>query len=88
MMYKVKLSKSASKFYQQAEQSLAKKLARCFEILEINPLKHPNIKPLKGNLSGYYRYRIGNYRVIYYLENGVKIVVVTVIIHRQQNYLI
>ncbi|WP_396772269.1 type II toxin-antitoxin system RelE/ParE family toxin, partial [Microcystis aeruginosa] len=29
----------------------------------INPRNHPNIKSLKGELSGYYRYRVGDYRV-------------------------
>ncbi|MDK2462165.1 type II toxin-antitoxin system RelE/ParE family toxin [Aphanizomenon sp. PH219] len=48
---------------------LAKKLARCFQTLEENPSFHPNIKPLKGNYSGYYRYRVGDYRVVYSIDD-------------------
>jgi len=33
-MFKVILKKKAREFYLKADQSLAKKLARCFEILE------------------------------------------------------
>ncbi|MEL7355083.1 MAG: type II toxin-antitoxin system RelE/ParE family toxin [Cyanobacteria bacterium J06560_6] len=65
MPHTVRLTKKASKFYGSADKVLATKLARCFEVLEQTPLSHPNIKPLKGKLKGRYRYRIGNYRVIY-----------------------
>ena len=64
MTYKVQLSLSAEKFFVKCDRILAKKLARCFKILETNPRFHPNIKPLKGNYSGYYRYRVGDYRVV------------------------
>ena len=65
MTYKVQLSLSAEKFFVKCDKILAKKLARCFRILETNPRSHPNIKPLKGNYSGYYRDRVGDYRVVY-----------------------
>jgi mRNA interferase RelE/StbE len=64
-MYSVILAQKARKFYAKAEVSLAQKIARCFQILEQDPRKHPNIKPLTGKLQGRYRYRIGDYRVIY-----------------------
>ncbi|WP_228042500.1 MULTISPECIES: type II toxin-antitoxin system RelE family toxin [unclassified Tychonema] len=32
---------------------------------------HPNIKALKGDFAGYYRYGIGHYRVIYSIEDEV-----------------
>jgi len=44
----------------RSERALAKKLTRCFKNLENNPRSHPNIKPLKGSYSGYYRYRVGD----------------------------
>ena len=60
-MYEVVLSSQAQKIYASADQALAKNLARCFEQLEQSPRYHPNIKPLKGDFAGYYRYRIGDY---------------------------
>jgi mRNA interferase RelE/StbE len=54
-MYEVVLSAEAQKIYASADQALAKKIARCFEQLEQSPRYHPNIKPLKGDLAGYYR---------------------------------
>jgi mRNA interferase RelE/StbE len=70
-MYRVELSPEAEQFYADANRSLAKKLARCFERLEEDPRNHPNIKPLKGNFAGYYRYRVGDYRVVYCIEENV-----------------
>lgn len=51
-MYNFVLSAESEEVYISATQSLAKKLVRCFEQLEQNPRFHPNIKTLKGNLSG------------------------------------
>jgi mRNA interferase RelE/StbE len=33
-------------------------------MLEQNPRQHPNIKALKGELAGRYRYRVGDYRAL------------------------
>ncbi|MFM7364562.1 MAG: type II toxin-antitoxin system RelE family toxin [Cuspidothrix sp.] len=85
-MYNVVLSAEAEKIYVSATESLAKKLARCFEQLEQNPRIHPNIKPLKGNLSGYYRYRISEYRVVYEIDDTSNEVIVTNIAHRSKVY--
>ena len=44
------------------------------------------IKQLKGDLTGYYRYRVGDYRVVYCIDDEQKRVVVTVIAHRREVY--
>jgi mRNA interferase RelE/StbE len=80
------LSAKAEEIYAMANQALAKKIARCFEQLEQNPRFHPNVKPLKGDFPGYYRYRIGDYRVIYQVNDGTNQVMVTTITHRGEVY--
>lgn len=85
-MYKVRLTKSAAKDYQSAETSLARRLARAFEILEQNPRQHPNIKALKGELAGRYRYRVGDYRVVYRIDDDTTEVVILLIKHRREVY--
>lgn len=86
MTYKVQLSFSAEKFFAKCDKILAKKLARCFHNLEVNPRNSPNIKPLKGNYSGYYRYRIGDYRVVYSIDDEIITVNVILIAHRRKVY--
>ena len=85
-MYEVVLSAQAQKIYASADQALAKKLARCFEQLEQSPRYHPNIKPLKGDFVGYYRYRIGDYRLIYLVDDEINQVIVNTIAHRREVY--
>lgn len=41
---------------------------------------------LKGNLKGFYRYRIGEYRVIYVLDHKEKKVIILNVNHRKKIY--
>jgi len=54
--------------------------------LRENPYYGTNIKKLKGQLEGYYRYRIGNYRLFYLIEDEKLIIAVIDFKHRQQAY--
>jgi mRNA interferase RelE/StbE len=93
-MYEVLLHPDAQKVYANADQALAKKIARCFQQLEQTPRaapqmppgSHPNIKALKGEYKGLYRYRIGDYRIIYSVEDDRVQVFVIAIAHRSQAY--
>jgi mRNA interferase RelE/StbE len=85
-MYEVLLHPDAQNVYANADQALVKKIARCLQQLEQNPRSHPNIKSLKGDLAGFYRYRIGDYRIIYSIEDEVVRVFVVAIAHRSQAY--
>ncbi|MGV6825644.1 MAG: type II toxin-antitoxin system RelE family toxin, partial [bacterium] len=51
-----------------------------------NPCFGPNIKKLKGELDGFYRYRIGSYRLFYLIENDQVLVMILDIRHRQGAY--
>ena len=37
--------------------------------LKLNPYFGTNIKKLKGDFEGYYRYRVGSYRLFYLIDN-------------------
>ncbi|MDD2652129.1 MAG: type II toxin-antitoxin system mRNA interferase toxin, RelE/StbE family [Sulfurimonas sp.] len=54
--------------------------------LKRNPFFGTNIKKLKGEFEEYYRYRIGNYRLFYLVENEKVVVVVVDFKHRQNAY--
>lgn len=53
---------------------------------QVNPLTRA--KPLQGRLSGKYRYRIGDYRVIFVIDDKGNVIVLTVltISHRKDIY--
>ncbi len=50
--------------------------------LKKNPFFGTNIKKLKGEYEDVYRYRIGNYRLFYIIDNDKVVIVVTTISHR------
>lgn len=54
--------------------------------LKKNPFYGTNIKKLKGEYEGLYRYKIGNYRLFYIINNDKIIVIITTISHRQGAY--
>ena len=54
--------------------------------LKKNPFYGTNIKKLKGEYEGVYKYRLGNYRLFYVVDNEKVIVIVTTISHRQNAY--
>ncbi len=43
-------------------------------------------KPLTGPLSGFWRYRVGDYRIVCELDHGVKVVMVIRVAHRRDVY--
>jgi mRNA interferase RelE/StbE len=67
-MYEVFLSREALRTYHKAARPLLRKLNRCIENLAADPYSHPNIKPLKGVLRGRFRYRVGDWRVVYQVD--------------------
>ena len=84
-MYEVVLHPDVQKVYVNADKILAKKIARCLQ-QEQTPQSHPNIKALKGDYAGYYRYRIGDYRVLYLVDGELVQVFVMAIAHRSEVY--
>jgi mRNA interferase RelE/StbE len=85
-MFEVVLSPEAAAFYSKADRPLALKLARCFRQLEAEPRRGNNVKRLKGEWSGYLRYRVGDWRVIYRVDDETHQVNVIVIAHRSEVY--
>ena len=85
-MFEVILTREALRTYRKAEAPLARKLNRCFDIIGRNPFSYPNIKKLSGVLRGRFRYRAGDWRVVYRVDEENKQVIVLVIAHRSDVY--
>jgi mRNA interferase RelE/StbE len=49
-----------------------------------NPFFGPNIKKLKGELDGMYRYRLGNHR-LFYRVNAVQVIVLITALHQRKD---
>jgi len=80
-------TKNFEKIKQKIDSKLYLKITNnVYPQLRSNPFYGMNIKKLKGEFEGYYRYRVGNYRLFYLIENDKVIVVVTDFRHRQNSY--
>jgi mRNA interferase RelE/StbE len=85
-IYQVILSRTAREFFDSAATSLQRRLDRCFAQLTTEPRRHPNIKPLRGPLAGYLRYRVGDYRIVYTIDDARNVVTIAMIAHRRSVY--
>jgi mRNA interferase RelE/StbE len=60
---------------------------KILETIKKNIIKNPYIgKKLVGNLSAYYKYRVGNYRIIYEIIEKNVVIVIIKIKHRKDVY--
>ena len=57
-----------------------------YPLLRENPYYGPNIKRLRENLSDFYRYRIGEYRLFYAINEDEIVVVIVKLEHRKSAY--
>lgn len=85
-MFDVILSPEAQTFFTEADQPLVRKLARCFAQLEQDPRRHNNIKRLAGEFTGKFRYRVGDWRVLYSVDDQAAEVHVLLVAHRSEIY--
>ena len=86
--FQVELSSKARKFYTACPKDLVQRIDHCFEELEKDPYRGPNIKRLKTRPQDrLYRYRIGDYRVIYEIFEKEVIVLVVKIAKREDVYM-
>ena len=87
-MYKIAETESFVKNI--AKKKLAKiheKLIRdIYPIISKDPFYGPNIKKLVGNLDGFYRFRVGNYRLVYAVNEEEGIIFLSELVHRKDAY--
>ena len=84
-MFEVKLYKTARKSLKKLNATIQKRIIKALIGLASEPT--PNgCKKLKGQNNDVYRIRIGDYRVIYRINNGELIILVVSIGHRREIY--
>ncbi len=85
--FQIAESKTFEKVKKKIDSKIYDKIKKIvYPQLRSNPNFGTNIKKLKGDLEGYYRYRIGNYRLFYLIEDEKVLVVIVDLKHRQNAY--
>lgn len=84
MRYDIIIKPSAEKSFAKLPSIQQRKIFSAIELLATNP-RPSGVKKLKSS-SELYRIRVGDYRVIYSIENDVLIINVVKIGHRSEIY--
>jgi mRNA interferase RelE/StbE len=82
-MYRVILPKSVQKEIDDLPDEVARRILDRFAELERNP-RPPDVKKLKGRKA--WRIRVGDYRVIYEINDRAREILVVVAGHRREVY--
>ena len=84
--YTVKFAKSAKKEFNKLPNKIQDRIVEALKLLSVNPFSELlKIKKLKGPAE-LYRIRIGDYRLVYEVQNNELIVQVVKIGHRREVY--
>ena len=92
MKYSILITNKALKELEKIQKSApneADRILALFEILKISDTPHllPNAKKLQGyQKENYYRWRIGNYRVIGYIQHSELVIKIVKVATRQEAY--
>ncbi|MDJ0579896.1 type II toxin-antitoxin system RelE/ParE family toxin [Crocosphaera sp.] len=82
--YKIEFLKSAKKELEKLPRNIQERISNKLEKLKIDPYS-PDVKQLK-NGEGRLIIRIGDYRIIYRVENNILVILVIKIGHRSKVY--
>ena len=83
-MYSIRFAKKSEKRLAKIDKSIRESIVEKLGDLCAGPKRVG--RPLTGELQGLYRLRVGDYRVIYYIDEKSKTVVITDIGHRSKIY--
>ncbi len=84
-MYKIVFKKEAAKSLNKLPRNVAKTIHEKLEAIATNPYaEHPNAKKLQGRDA--YRLRVGDWRVIYEIQNDQLVILVLRVAPRGEVY--
>lgn len=83
MNYRVEIRPAALRALQQIDRADRNRIDAAIQLLAVDP-RPPAAIPLRGRDG--WRVRVGNYRVLYTIDDGVLLVVVVTLGHRREVY--
>ena len=84
-MYKLEIAKSVEKDLKKINRSEIPKIISAIQSLQNNPFPINSYKKLKGSEKSF-RLRTGNYRILYEVEQTIKLICVYRVRHRKDVY--
>lgn len=84
-MYRLRILDAATRDLERLDKSVARRVVKRLNWLTKN-LDNINPEALKGDLVGLYKFRVGNYRVLYEIFHDEQTIVIHQIGHRREVY--
>jgi len=84
-MYHIRILEEASRELARLDKSVGRRIVERINWLS-EKLNDIRPEPLRGNLIGLYKLRIGDYRVIYQILHDEKTIIIHAIGHRREIY--
>lgn len=84
-MYRLRIIPTATRELERLDKPVARRIAERINWLAAN-LDDIRPEPYKGDLAGLYKFRIGDYRVVYEILYAEKMIVIHQIGHRSEIY--
>lgn len=87
MTWTIKFNDDAKKQFKKLDKSIANRIIR-FMSERLMESKNPRVfgDALKGSLSGLWKYRIGNYRLLCHIDDNTVTILVISVGHRKDIY--
>ena len=85
-MHKIILHRNAVKFYRKVDNILKERVADAIDVIARNPHLDGYIKKLKGDLKHMHRFRMGDLRILYEIDDTQEIVWIKTIEWRGSAY--
>jgi mRNA interferase RelE/StbE len=82
--YQIKFKSSAAKEFRKLSSNIQQRIKTPINALKTDPRPTGAIK-LKGS-DDLYRIRVGDYRVVYSIDDAIKIILITRVRHRREIY--
>jgi len=88
MNWKIEVKPTAEKQYLKLDKKTKMRIRKALQELEQeeNPLFHPNVRSLTGQLQGDYRLRVGDWRLLLTPDKNKKIIYIYAILPRGDAY--
>ncbi len=87
-IWSVELSKSILKALERLGKTASSRILDRLEKLADmeNPLRHKDVRALEGKLKGFYRLRVGKYRIIFEMDSENRRIGLLAIVPRGKGY--
>jgi mRNA interferase RelE/StbE len=84
-MYRVRILQTAIREFERLDKPVARRIAERINWLAAN-LDDIGPEPFTGDLVGFYKFRVGDYRIIYEFLHDEQVIVIHKIGHRRDIY--